>query len=213
MELKHTKAPWLIHTLNLEQQLAKQHACHGNAPHSAPTQPCLQGSEGLVAELTSTGSGFCLTLHPSAGHLHKTTAPKLSPRMQEFSPVIMCVHTRHSKIWNPYGQGRRHWQNHTHGSKQSPLQKAAKAQQRQHSSSVAGSGTGQWNTRKFATSGIFGSCSRTYCLLNPMFKVSKKWAKNACSVSCKGEGCETYMLSSEISKAKSSFNYKGKKMK
>lgn len=89
------------------------------------------------------------------------------------------------------------------------LQKATKNPARQHSETLlAGYVKTNSNTRELATLGTFESCSRTYCLLNAVFKVSK----NECNGSCKGKGSETNILSSEIARAKTSFNYKSTKL-
>lgn len=74
--------------------------------------------------------------------------------------------------------GRREWPQQNMGSKQKPFAESYQNPSKGSTQAqLPGAVTGQWNTRKLATSGIFGSCSRTYCLSNGVFKVSKNELK------------------------------------
>lgn len=94
------------------------------------------------------------------------------PEVQElFNAVIMCVSTPETLQDMKSLQDRRALtQSCTWHLKQNLLQKATKTQQRQHSSSVAWLCHRSLKQKRTCNIGIFGSCSRTYCLLNVVFK-------------------------------------------
>lgn len=133
------------------------------------------------------------------------------PEMQElFNPVINCILTWDALGYeNPSGRREGPYRSMHMGSKQKPIAESyQKPSKGSTQTRLPGCVKVKSNTRELATLRIFGSCSRTYCLLNAVFKVSK----NECNVSCKGKGFETNILSSEIARAKTSFNYKSTKL-
>lgn len=98
---------------------------------------------------------------------------------------------RHSGLWCPYGEGRRALQKQAHGIQTKAYhRKPPKTQQRERTEThLPGWVKVKSNTRELATLRIFRSCSRTYSLLNAVFKVSK----NECNVSCKGNIWNKYI--------------------